>query len=181
MSVHRIFDSGNRADPNRDSHWEGPRERLQRFGSEVLSDAELIAALFQTGATGRPALLLAEDLLRRFAGLCGLWWAGDAELPGWARPTSPRCALPSSWVAATASSHCGPESVSRAPVRWRRVSDRVCVTCARKSSACCCSTRDSLNQSLVHPREVYGPALREAAAGILVLHNHPSGDPEPSR
>ena len=42
-------------------------------------------------------------------------------------------------------------------------------------------SRGSLNQSLVHPREVYGPALREAAAGILVLHNHPSGDPEPSR
>ena len=42
-------------------------------------------------------------------------------------------------------------------------------------------SRGSLNQSLVHPREVFGPALREAAASILVLHNHPSGDPRPSR
>ena len=53
MGVHRIFDSGNRADPNRDSHWEGPRERLQRFGSEVLSDAELIAALRAACELGR--------------------------------------------------------------------------------------------------------------------------------
>ena len=42
-------------------------------------------------------------------------------------------------------------------------------------------SRGSLNQSLVHPREVFAPALREAAAAILVVHNHPSGDPSPSR
>jgi DNA repair protein RadC len=42
-------------------------------------------------------------------------------------------------------------------------------------------SRGSLNQSLVHPREVFAPALRESAAAILVLHNHPSGDPQPSR
>ncbi len=42
-------------------------------------------------------------------------------------------------------------------------------------------SRGSLNQSLVHPREVFAPALREAAAAILVVHNHPSGDPRPSR
>ena len=37
-----------------------------------------------------------------------------------------------------------------------------------------------LTASLVHPREVFAPAIREAAAGIVVVHNHPSGDPEPS-
>ena len=37
-----------------------------------------------------------------------------------------------------------------------------------------------LTASLVHPREVFGPAIRDAAAGIIVVHNHPSGDPEPS-
>jgi DNA repair protein RadC len=39
----------------------------------------------------------------------------------------------------------------------------------------------TLNSSLVHPREVFGPALREGAAAVILLHNHPSGDPEPSR
>ena len=37
-----------------------------------------------------------------------------------------------------------------------------------------------MNSSLVHPREVFAPAIREGAACILVAHNHPSGDPEPS-
>ncbi len=37
-----------------------------------------------------------------------------------------------------------------------------------------------LTASLVHPREVFAPAIREAAAGIVLIHNHPSGDPEPS-
>jgi len=41
-------------------------------------------------------------------------------------------------------------------------------------------TRGLLNSSLVHPREVYRPAIAEAAAGIIVVHNHPSGDPTPS-
>jgi len=39
----------------------------------------------------------------------------------------------------------------------------------------------SLNQSIVHPREVFAPAVRESAAAILLVHNHPTGDPEPSR
>ena len=39
----------------------------------------------------------------------------------------------------------------------------------------------SLTRSLVHPREVFRPAIKEAAAGILFVHNHPSGEPEPSR
>lgn len=38
----------------------------------------------------------------------------------------------------------------------------------------------TLTASLVHPREVFGPAIREAAAGLVLVHNHPSGDPEPS-
>jgi DNA repair protein RadC len=41
-------------------------------------------------------------------------------------------------------------------------------------------TRGLLNSSLVHPREVFRPAISEAAAGIIVVHNHPSGDPTPS-
>lgn len=39
----------------------------------------------------------------------------------------------------------------------------------------------SLNQSIVHPREVFSPAVRESAAAIILVHNHPSGDPAPSR
>jgi len=41
-------------------------------------------------------------------------------------------------------------------------------------------SQGTLTSSLVHPREVFGPALREGAAALIVVHNHPSGDPEPS-
>lgn len=41
-------------------------------------------------------------------------------------------------------------------------------------------SRGTLTSSLVHPREVFGPAIREVAAAVIVAHNHPSGDPEPS-
>jgi len=41
-------------------------------------------------------------------------------------------------------------------------------------------SRGTLTASLVHPREVFGPAIREGAAAVIVTHNHPSGDPEPS-
>jgi DNA repair protein RadC len=41
-------------------------------------------------------------------------------------------------------------------------------------------SQGTLTSSLVHPREVFGPAIREGAAAIIVVHNHPSGDPEPS-
>src|SRR5262245_11710253 len=41
-------------------------------------------------------------------------------------------------------------------------------------------SRGTLTSSLVHPREVFGPALRDVAAALIVAHNHPSGDPEPS-
>src|SRR5688572_19221019 len=41
-------------------------------------------------------------------------------------------------------------------------------------------SRGTLTSSLVHPREVFGPALRESAAAVIIAHNHPSGDPSPS-
>ena len=44
-----------------------------------------------------------------------------------------------------------------------------------------CITRGTLDASLVHPREVFRPAIRDSAAAVLLVHNHPSGDPTPSR
>ncbi len=44
-----------------------------------------------------------------------------------------------------------------------------------------CITVGTLDASLVHPREVFRPAIRDAASSILLVHNHPSGDPTPSR
>ena len=45
---------------------------------------------------------------------------------------------------------------------------------------CLLTSQGTLTASLVHPREVFGPALRESAAALVLVHNHPSGDPSPS-
>ncbi len=176
--------------------WERPRERLQSDGPRSLALAELIALVVRTGAPGVSALDLGQALLREFGSLDRLARAGDAELarvPGMgpAKIASLRAAL-----------ELGARRL-RAPFRpGARLGgpDQVFAHFAPHARAArqevftvlLLDTRHrllrevevsvgSLNQSLVHPREVYGPALRESAAAILIVHNHPSGDPEPSR
>ena len=181
---------------NTTSSWEGPRDRLWRLGPDVLSDAELIATLLRTGTRQRPAIVLAEELLRRFDGLRGLWRAGDAEL-GQIAGLGPAkiAALRASFELGRR--HCeeplrpgerflGPAQVAASlGPRLRHLRQEIfCVLLLDTRQRLIREievSRGSLNQSLVHPREVFAPALREAAAGILVLHNHPSGEPEPSR
>ena len=175
---------------------EGPRERLFREGTQALSLVELIAVLLRTGARGRSALRVAEELVRHFGTLESLARAGDGQirqaagigpaklaalraafelgarlvrepLPVGAKLTSPE------QVAA----HFGP--------RMRGYRQEVFVVLLLDARHRVIGEvevhRGSLDQSLVHPREVFAPALRESAAAILVLHNHPSGDPTPSQ
>jgi DNA repair protein RadC len=157
---------------------------------------ELIAVLLRTGVRGRSALQIAEELVRSFGTLESLARAGDGQirqaagigpaklaalraafelgsrllrepLPFGAKLTSPE------QVAA----HFGP--------RMRGYRQEVFVVLLLDARHRVIGEievhRGSLDQSLVHPREVFAPALRESAAAILVLHNHPSGDPTPSQ
>ncbi len=176
--------------------WERPRERLRLGGAGSLALAELIALVLRTGAPGATALELARALLDRFGSLDGIARAGDAELSGLsgmgpAKLASLRAAL----EIGARHAHTplrpgarlgGPEEV------WAHFAARQRAARQEVFSVLLLDTRHrlirevavsvgSLNQSLVHPREVYGPALRESAAAILVVHNHPSGDPKPSR
>jgi len=174
---------------------ERPRERLRACGADALASEELIALLLRTGARGQPALELARRLLARFGTLDELASAGDAELAslgglgpakigtlraafelGTRRASTPlrpgvRLESPTQVFA-----HFGPRL---RPLRQERFLALLLDSRHRLIREVEVS-RGSLNQSLVHPREVFAPALREAAAAILVVHNHPSGDPEPS-
>ena len=175
---------------------EGPRERLRAEGGGRLSTAELIALLLRTGVRGSSALALAQRLLEQFGSLDGLARAGDAELAriggmGPVKIAALRAGLelgarhvraplrPGARLA-------GPEQVwlhFRPELRTLR-QEVFCVLLLDTRHRLIRQvevSRGSLNQSLVHPREVFAPALREAAAAILVVHNHPSGDPAPSR
>ena len=175
---------------------DGPRERLRAEGGAHLSSAELIALLLRTGARGTSALALAQRLLEEFGSLDGLATAGDAEL-GRVRGMGPvkiaalRAGLELGARYARApllpgARLAGPEQVwahFRPGLRTLRqeVFFVLLLDTRHRLIRQVEVSRGSLNQSLVHPREVFAPALREAAAAILVVHNHPSGDPAPSR
>ncbi len=175
---------------------ERPRERLLRDGPEALALSELLALVFRTGSPGTPSLTLAAALVERFGSLERLARAGDAELralPGMgpAKIASLRAAFELGSRLArqplcTGDKFQSPHQVfAHFASRLRRTRQEVFYVLLLDSRHRLLRevevSRGSLNQSLVHPREVFAPALRESAAAILVLHNHPSGDPHPSR
>jgi DNA repair protein RadC len=175
---------------------ERPRERLWSVGPAALTSVELLAILLGTGTGGRTALDLAADLLEVGAGslrrvamrpraellqiegigpgkgarLLAAFEVG-ARLAGEDRPAAPRIREP--------------EDVARLfqpRLRDLQVEEFHLLALDSQSQVLrqVLVTRGLLNSSLVHPREVFRAAIAEAAAGIIVVHNHPSGDPTPS-
>ncbi len=175
---------------------ERPRERLLREGAESLSLVELLALVLRTGSPGAPAASLGSELLALCGSLERLAGAADAELSsvagmGPAKIASLRAAfeigarLVRHPIEAGQKLHSPEQVFAHFGARLRRLRQEIFFVLLLDSRHRLLRevevSRGSLNQSLVHPREVFGPALREAAAAILVLHNHPSGDPQPSR
>ncbi len=173
-----------------------PRERLWRLGTGALTAQELLAILLGTGCAGRDALDVAGALLARVEGslsrLAGRPAIEMARTAGVGRAKAARLA---------AALELGRRlSVEREPPpeRIKGPADvyRLCAPRLRDLAveefhvlalgsqsqvlADLLITRGILNSSLVHPREVFRAAIAEAAAGIIVVHNHPSGDPTPS-
>jgi DNA repair protein RadC len=173
-----------------------PRERLWTLGAAALTATELIAILIGTGGAGRTAHDLAVALLERASGsLRSLASRPQAELTrtsgiGGAkaarllaafelaarllqeqRPVCPRVREPGD-VAALLAPRLRDLAVEEFHVlaldSQSRVMRDVLVS------------RGLLNSALVHPREVFRAAIAEAAAGVILVHNHPSGDPTPS-
>lgn len=172
-----------------------PREKLQHRGVEALADAELLALVFRTGGKNRDVVSLAQYCLSRLGGLRTLATAPMQELEGIpglgpAKAASVQAAFElGRRMAATGlrrgASIRSPIDVQRAflprVIDEKRESFHVILLDARHRILT--QRRISLGtltSSLVHPREVFRDAIREAAAAIVVVHNHPSGDPSPS-
>ncbi|HET7040726.1 MAG TPA: DNA repair protein RadC [Gemmatimonadales bacterium] len=173
-----------------------PRERLWALGAGALTGAELLAILLETGGPDGPAPELAARLL---GGVGGSWRRLAARPPaellrvGGVGPAKAARLLAAfeigTRLAAEARSPIprirDPGDVFRllAP-RLRDLEVEEFHLLALDSQAQVLRdvlvTRGLLNSSLVHPREVFRAAIAEAAAGIIVVHNHPSGDPTPS-
>jgi DNA repair protein RadC len=183
---------------SRISEWpaaERPREKLMLLGAQSLSDAELLAILIQTGAPKATALDLAKALLSEFRSLGRLSSRSFRELRrfkglGNAKSIGLIAAFE---LGRRISSHGVPRRVKvRAPediVRHyqpllRDLQQEVFKVLLLDSANHLLGDETIsvgiLNGSLVHPREVFRRAILEPAAGIILLHNHPSGNPEPS-
>jgi DNA repair protein RadC len=173
-----------------------PRERLWLHGPAVLTGAELRAILLGTGRVGEDALALAGRLLRQGGGsLRKIAARPPAELqraPGIGPAKAARllAALEvgrrlAGEVRPEGSGIRGPEDVVRQvgpSLRDLAVEEFHVLALDTRSRVLrdVAVTRGLLDSSLVHPREVFRAAIAEAAAGIILVHNHPSGDPTPS-
>jgi DNA repair protein RadC len=171
-----------------------PRERLLAHGAALLSDSELLALLLRTGARGRSATQLASELLAA-GDLAALAHAAPGELArvggvGPAKAASVLAALELGRRVAAKPLRRGERIASPEAVHRHfhaRLRDAVAeefhvvlLDARHRVIRSVLSSRGTLTASLVHPREVFRPALREAAAAIVLVHNHPSGDPTPS-
>jgi DNA repair protein RadC len=153
-----------------------PRERLYHKGAESLADAELLAIQLGAGLAGRSAMDMAHDLLSRYGSLSGVRLAAVFEITRRLRSRNGQGRVVLS----------SPEQVFAryGPLMedLKKEVFRVALLDAQNGLL-----RDvvvsegTLSASLVHPREVFKPAILESAASIILLHNHPSGDPTPSR
>jgi len=169
-----------------------PRERLQRKGPGALRNSELLAILLGSGMPGRNVLEVAEHLLRKF-GSKGLFEASFDDLrqvPGIGKVKAgqllaafelgKRILLGQDEDAVTIES---PEDVYQLSKRIHKakkehflaylLNARNVVVAEEQISV------GTLTMAVVHPREVFEPAVRHSAAGIILVHNHPSGDAEP--
>lgn len=171
---------------------ERPRERLARFGAEKLADEELLAVLLRTGYAGRSALDLARRLLRRFprGGLSRLPVESLRRLKGLglsrAAAVAAAAELGRRWMDEDAVEPAleQPARVWEHMHEWRgrRKEHFVAFYLDARNALIHRETVSigTLTASLVHPREVFGPAVERRAAAVIVSHNHPSGDLRPS-
>ena len=176
---------------------ERPRERIIRYGPGSLSDTQLLAVVLGTGdsSSGASALDLSRSLLGKFGSFRMMDNAGMTELCrvrgiGPAKAAQIVAALEigkrfsASSVEKGASLRTSSDVSSLYLPFMRNLRKEVfkCVLLDVKNRVIkdVNVSEGSLTASIVHPREVFLPAIRESAASIILVHNHPSGDPTPS-
>ncbi|MEB3330292.1 MAG: DNA repair protein RadC [Candidatus Sericytochromatia bacterium] len=178
-----------------------PRERLVGRGAAALHEAELVALVLGAGDRQGEAEALARGWLGQFAdaadptGLTGLLGASTEELaalPGAGPVRSARLrAVREIAHRLTARALRAPRRVRGPEDAWRHLAPLVAGADRERFALLCLNRKHgvlraevvavgSLEAVVVHPREVFRPAVRAGAAAVVVAHNHPSGDPAPS-
>jgi DNA repair protein RadC len=173
-----------------------PRERLVSGGAAALSTAELIAVLLRTGSPKRSALDVATELLRSHGSLDRLAGASPAQLCRTEGVGEVKAlhllaafelgrrlgALPPR-VRPVVRSPADAAALVMSDLRFAQTEHFVVLLLNTKNEMLgrVEVSRGGLASSPVHPREVFKAAVTQGAAGMILVHNHPSGDPTPSR
>ena len=174
---------------------ERPRERLARHGASVLSNAELLAILLRTGTREESAISLAHRILVQEQGLRYLADSNVEQLSsingiGKAKAAQIKAAIELGKRLAAFESGADkplkcPQDVAGLLMEEMRYLKKEHMKLVLLNVKCNLISVEeisvgSLNASIVHPREVFNPAIRKSSASIIMVHNHPSGDPSPS-
>ena len=174
-----------------------PREKLIDKGPQALTETELLAIVLRNGnaSTGENAIDQARRLLDKFHSLKGIDQASVGEITGVkgvgpAKAAQIKASLEIARRVGTQPWESGQPLRSSEDVfhHFRDVLARekreffyvVLLNNKNRKLRDVKISEGSLTASLVHPREVYNPVIRESAAAVIFVHNHPSGDPAPS-
>lgn len=178
---------------------ERPRERLWKYGPEVLSNAELLAIIIRTGNRNETALALAQRMLSELGQGEGLNFLVDATVEELTKVKGISMAKACAIKAAVELGKRigGIKSIDKVFIRsprdvanllmneMRYLKKEYFRTIQLNVKNQVLAVEDisvgSLNSSIVHPREVFKGPIRRSSAAIILIHNHPSGDPSPSR
>jgi len=174
---------------------ERPREKLIRFGPENLSEAELLAILLRIGSKEESAIDLGRHLIREAGGLAGIEGKAISEL------CQIRGVGPAKAAQLKAAFEIGKRLLSGRGGKRRKITSSQdvyqivsphlrhrkrevfkVIFLTRRNTIIREQTlfEGSLTESLINPREIVKSALAQSAAGVIFVHNHPSGDPCPS-
>lgn len=177
---------------------ERPREKLMKHGASSLSDSELLAILIHTGSSNRSALDIAKQMLQEYTdvrGLSGLTVSDfkQKKFKGIGKAKGVILAAAFELARRVSGSRGNQNPQIKTPndvaeiygAELRDIKQEefrvVCLSSSNRVIQAKTITRGLLNSSLTHPREVFREAILENAASVILLHNHPSGNLEPSR
>lgn len=178
---------------------ERPRERLAKLGAEALSVQELLALVLGRGIKGESVMVTAQRLLSRFGSLKNIAEASLEQLCeikgiAFAKSTQLKAAFELSrrMEGSTDAAETGKVIIKTPEDVVEQVKNRLKGKKKEHFLTLLLDTRNqlikvapisigSLDASIVHPREVFKEALSASAASVIFVHNHPSGDPQPSQ
>ncbi len=173
-----------------------PRERLLKYGSGSLSDAELLAIILRTGTRDRSALDFAKAMISTYGDFRSMDMLSVGQLRRMKGIGTAKAAQVMAALEIAKRYHSKPFRPGAQFTNSKIVYDHFCESMrSKKKEAFIAVLLDSKNRklreirisegsltsSVVHPREVFNPVVKDSAAAVLFVHNHPSGDPNPSR